>query len=265
MRPPRPVSAAAAVGGHLPRHRGRRLPQPRGDHGEQLPGMQAHGDLLPVGHRQPPRPRHPPIRMHRPPRGMPHDQRDALMRAAHLRADLPQRQAPGLQPQRQPPLLHRQMWPHPQPPQLIENLLDSPRHCADPLNPPCQPSVGVGHDAALEPVRTISTASRAPAAPASGRPGSAPARVPRRPSAPDRRGIHLHRPGMARHSAVTGWQRCRVLRAGALRTRRRPRAARPNPTAAGAPPSRRWPRLQEQTGRPPRAGHPAAVEEPQIE
>ena len=69
MRPPRPVSCAAAVGGHLPRHRGDRLPQPGGDHGERLPGMQAQGDLLPAGQRQPPRPRHPPIRADRPPRG----------------------------------------------------------------------------------------------------------------------------------------------------------------------------------------------------
>jgi hypothetical protein len=37
---------------------------------------------------------------------------------------------------RQLPLLHRQMWPHPQPPQLIENLPDSPKRCADHLNPP---------------------------------------------------------------------------------------------------------------------------------
>jgi hypothetical protein len=44
-----------------------------------------------------------------------------------LWADLPQRQAPGPQPHRQPPLLHRQMRTHPQPPQLIENPLDSPR------------------------------------------------------------------------------------------------------------------------------------------
>jgi DNA-binding response OmpR family regulator len=51
-------------------------------------------------------------RRSRPPRGLPHDQRDALMRTAHLRADLPQRQAPGLQPQRQLPLPYRQMWPH---------------------------------------------------------------------------------------------------------------------------------------------------------
>jgi hypothetical protein len=34
------------------------------------------------------------------PGGLPHDQRDALMRAAHLGTDLPQRQALGLQPQR---------------------------------------------------------------------------------------------------------------------------------------------------------------------
>ena len=31
-------------------------PRPRGDHGEGLPVMQAHGDLLRVGDRQPPRP-----------------------------------------------------------------------------------------------------------------------------------------------------------------------------------------------------------------
>ena len=53
MRPPRPVLAAAALGGNLPRHRGRRFPQPASNHGERLPGMQAQGDLLPVGHRQP--------------------------------------------------------------------------------------------------------------------------------------------------------------------------------------------------------------------
>jgi hypothetical protein len=36
-----------------------------------------------------------------------------LMRTAHLRADLPQRQAPGFQPQRQLPLLNGQMSGHP--------------------------------------------------------------------------------------------------------------------------------------------------------
>ena len=50
MRPPRPVSAAA-VGGHLPGHRRDRLAQPGRDRGERLPGMQAQGDLLPVGQR----------------------------------------------------------------------------------------------------------------------------------------------------------------------------------------------------------------------
>ena len=136
MRPPRPVLVPAAVGGHLPRHRRDRLAQPGRDRGERLPGMQAQGDLLPVGQRQPPRPGHPAIAADRPPRSMAHDQRHPLMRAAHLRADLPQRQAPGPQPQRQLPLLHRQMRTHPQPPQLIENPLDSPRPCADCLNPP---------------------------------------------------------------------------------------------------------------------------------
>jgi len=55
--------------------------------------MQADGDLFPIGQGQPPRPGHPPIVADRPPRGLPHHQRNALMRAAHLRADLPQRQA----------------------------------------------------------------------------------------------------------------------------------------------------------------------------
>jgi hypothetical protein len=61
-------------------------------------------------------------------RATPCDDSDQLMRAADLRPDLPQRQAPGPQPQRQLPLrlLHRQTRTHPQPPQLIENLLDSP-------------------------------------------------------------------------------------------------------------------------------------------
>lgn len=40
-----------------------------------------------------------------------------------------------------PALLHRQMRPHPQPPQLTENSLDSPRRCADRLNPPGQGSL----------------------------------------------------------------------------------------------------------------------------
>ena len=100
----RRLAAAAAVGACLPRHRGDRLARPRRDHGERFPGMHAQGDLLPVGDRQPPRAGHPPIPANRPPRGVTRDQRDALMRAAHLRADLPQRQAPGLQPQGQLPL-----------------------------------------------------------------------------------------------------------------------------------------------------------------
>jgi hypothetical protein len=145
MRPPRPVPTAAAVGGHLPRHGGDRLAQPGGDRGERLPGVQAERDFLPVGHRQPPRAGHPAIVADRPLRGMAHDQRHPLVRAAHLRPDLPQRQAPGLQPQRQLPLLYRQMRPHPQPPQLIENPLDSPRRCADRLKPPRQRSVGARH------------------------------------------------------------------------------------------------------------------------
>jgi hypothetical protein len=39
VSPPRPVGRPAAVGGDLPRHRGGRLPQPGGDHGEGLSGM----------------------------------------------------------------------------------------------------------------------------------------------------------------------------------------------------------------------------------
>jgi hypothetical protein len=82
------------------------------------------------------------------------------MRAAHLRGDLPQRQAPALQPQRQLPLLNRQVRLHPQPPQLIENLLDELRSCVDQLNPPrgmpdCDPTtdtdVQVNRDGALKP------------------------------------------------------------------------------------------------------------------
>ena len=46
-----------------------------------------------VGQRQPPRPGHQPFVADPPPRSMPHDQRGTLMRTAHLRADLPQRQA----------------------------------------------------------------------------------------------------------------------------------------------------------------------------
>jgi len=41
-----------------------------------------------------------------------------------------------MQPQRKLPLLHRQMLIQLQPPQLIENPLDSPGHCADRLNLP---------------------------------------------------------------------------------------------------------------------------------
>ena len=89
MRPPRPVPAAAAVRGDLPRHRRGRLAQPGRDHGERLAGMQTEGDLLPVGQRQPPRPGHPAVVADRPPRGAAHDQRDALTRAAHLRGRSP--------------------------------------------------------------------------------------------------------------------------------------------------------------------------------
>ncbi len=61
MCPPRPVSAVAAVAGHLPRHRGRRLAQPDRDHGERLTGVQAEADLFPVGQFQPSRSRDPPV------------------------------------------------------------------------------------------------------------------------------------------------------------------------------------------------------------
>ena len=79
MRPPCPVPATAAVGGHLPRHRGDRLAQPSSDSGERLPGMQAQGDLLAVGQGQSPRSGPPAIVADRAPGCMPHDQRDALM------------------------------------------------------------------------------------------------------------------------------------------------------------------------------------------
>jgi hypothetical protein len=94
MRPPPTVGSAAAVSGYLPRHRGRCLPQQSGDDGKRLPAMQAEGDLLPVGKRQPPRPWRLSVLAHRLPRSVAHDQRNALMRAAHLRTDLPERQAP---------------------------------------------------------------------------------------------------------------------------------------------------------------------------
>ena len=45
-----------------------------------------------------------------------------------------------MQPQRKLSLLHRQVLIQLQPPQLIENPLDSPRRCADRLNSPRQGS-----------------------------------------------------------------------------------------------------------------------------
>jgi hypothetical protein len=129
MGPPRPVPAAAAVASHVPRHRRGGLAQPRRDHGKRLTGVQAEADLLPVAQPQPARPRHPGIDPAlRAGRAATRDDPDQHVRAADLAPDLPQRQATGLQPQRQLPLLHRQMSHHahsPRPNQRI--VVDSPR------------------------------------------------------------------------------------------------------------------------------------------
>jgi hypothetical protein len=99
-------------------------------------------DLLPVCQRQPPRPWHPAVLADRPPRAPPRDQRHPLMRAAHLRPDLPQRQAAGLQPQRQPPLLCRQLCRHRLPPRSNQRILaDSPRQLR---RPPELARIGLG-------------------------------------------------------------------------------------------------------------------------
>src|SRR6185312_14356372 len=109
-------------------------------------GTQADADLLPVGQGQPPRPGQPAIMADRPPRGLPHHQCHALMRTAHLRADLPQRQAP---------------WPSAAAPAAAAPPTDAyttatssahressrltEAYCVDCLNPPCHPSSEARH------------------------------------------------------------------------------------------------------------------------
>src|SRR6266851_5029996 len=93
------------------------------------PPMQAEADLLPVRQPQPARPGHPGIHLPlRPARAAPRDDPDQLVRAADLAPDLPQRQGTGLQPQRQLPLLYRQMSHHAHSPRSNQRIVvDSPR------------------------------------------------------------------------------------------------------------------------------------------
>jgi len=99
---------------------------------ERLTGMQAEGDLLPVGQRQPRRSR--PERSWRTGRraACRYDQRHSLMRTAHLGARSPT--GPGLQPQRQLPLLRAGIR---YPPRSSRRILSTqPRWCVHRLNPP---------------------------------------------------------------------------------------------------------------------------------
>ena len=135
MRPPRPVPAAAAVRSHLPRDRRDGPAQPPGDHRKRIPSVQPNvissrsaSVSLPGPGTQPscaPACAAPTAQsMPRPDASSPPAGRSPVMTS------------PWHQPQRKLPLLHRQMLIQLQPPQLIENPLDSPRRCAHRLNPP---------------------------------------------------------------------------------------------------------------------------------
>jgi hypothetical protein len=114
----------------------------------------------------------------------------------------------------------------------------SVKHQAEPM---CKASSGTAQrpgTARNGPVRTFFTSSRAPAAPAAGRPGSAAGSAGCWAiGAPDRRGIHRHRPGcwaFGGHRAAASprpFGREPYGRGGCRRT------AGPHPAATGAPPS----------------------------
>ena len=89
MSAPGAVVIPAAVGGHLPRHRGDGLAEPACDGGEGLVGPKAQADLLPVGQGEPPRSWLPTVRSHWTLRLAANNGTDDLVRATDLAADLP--------------------------------------------------------------------------------------------------------------------------------------------------------------------------------